>query len=39
MNELLLDQIPILSGMLRELEQLNIINAATNDKYNAFIVQ
>ena len=39
MNELLLDQIPILTGMLRSLEELSIINVTATDKYNSFIVQ
>lgn len=38
MNELLIDQIPVLSGMLRSLEELSIINVNAQDKYNAFVV-
>ena len=39
MNELLLDQIPVLNGMLRPLEELRLmkVNSATN--MNTFIVQ
>ena len=39
MNELLLDQIPTLTGMLRSLEELSIVNVAAADKYSSFVVQ
>lgn len=38
MNELLLDQIPILTPMLRALEELSIMNVNATDKYSPFVV-
>ena len=39
MNELLIDQIPILTPMLRSLEELSIVNVQVTDKMNPFVVQ
>jgi hypothetical protein len=39
MNEVLLDQIPPLSHMLRALEELSIMNVPTHLTINPFVVQ
>lgn len=39
MNEVLLDQIPTLSHMLRSLEELSIMNVPTHLSSNPFVVQ
>jgi hypothetical protein len=39
MNEVLLDQIPNLSAMLRSLEELSMMNVPSNLTTNPFVVQ
>lgn len=39
MNELLLDQIPVLTPMLRSLEELNLMNVRAQTLHNTFIIQ
>jgi hypothetical protein len=39
MNEVLLDQIPNLSAMLRSLEELSLMNVPTHLSSNPFVVQ
>lgn len=39
MNEILIDQIPTLTHMQRQLEELSIMNVNTTDKYSPFVVQ
>jgi len=39
MNEVLLDQIPNLSAMLRSLEELSMMNVPTHLTSNPFVVQ
>lgn len=39
MNELLLDQIPVLNPMLRSLEELNLMNVRAQTLHNTFIIQ
>lgn len=39
MNEILLDQIPVLNPMLRSLEELNVMNVRAQTLHNTFIIQ
>ena len=39
MNELLLDQLPLLTPMLRSLEELSVMNVMSNTLHNTFIIE